>query len=359
MRDATTMGKRLAVFVVMALTICMVHGVSVEAALVGNAVITGKVTNTANQPIPGARVLVEVVGAFAPFGSTIGYGVIDYWSPRGFWGQHIVVLTDGTGSYSATVALPPDVPEKNRYARVAVAKVDGQNTYTMQSTSVALTGTSNTFQVNFKLARFTYGGYLTVIVRDQQTGERLPGIQVNIMGTGNYPTSIWNMNRDGELTGVVPLSAATEARTIVAGSNTVEGGSCQTTNGMGYIQQNRNMTLVSRKLQVVDIALPRDTANRVYVAGRVLDKLTGKPIPDALVLSDLAGPGPPHCSSVTDFLGRYQVSTNYPSTLTVKTNGAFLRTDDVTAPYQAQTIDLSGRLLSGEVFEQDISLVHK
>ena len=119
--------------------------------------------------------------------------------------------------------------------------------------------------------------------------------------------------------------------------------------------QASDMPVAIEQLPELMINLERDST-RPTIVGRVINGATGKPIAHALVRTT-QGSGVLY--GLTDAFGRYAILVHTPESVVVETNGAFLKIGDAAAPYHTQRVDLSGRLLDGQVFELDFSMVQK
>jgi len=356
--------------------------VQIQVQAADEAVVTGRVTDKSGQPVKRARVLIEVVGSFISTPDTQQRRE-DY-SPRALWGVRQVVQTDLRGRYDATIKVPEFIPSQHRYARIVVAKpvVDlkrhvnsaGAPAYGMQSKLVNLEKPLTTYTADFVLERIAYGAFVFGSVRDAVTGQRLPASNVAF----EPESRIWTVDTDGEFFGVIPLSGPTQTRRVWVLADTTHVGeglwNDRAINGIAYERFVQEITFAAGKRYRLDVMLDRKPI-QTAIFGQLTDRMTGKPIPNALVnLSQVGGVfdctvDPRKCIwfttfVVTDPFGRYllPVTTEYPPLvqlwyLKVSTNGAFLPYTDASPPYQLREIDLGGKVQPGDVYQLDFSLV--
>lgn len=356
--------SRIVRVVLLVLGVVAAYGPLAEAGLLGNAVVKGRVTNACNEGIAcgavsGAKVEVEIVAS--PSNSIVDGTLL---GPK-FWGQHQIVSTASDGTYQVTVGLPDDIPLKHLYARVVIAKLAGPPNFIMERRTLALSAGPATYTADAVLHLVGYGAagpngpiaFVTGTFRDKETGQRLTGTSVDdgaLTSAACSPGNFFIADGDGDFFGTIPTHpGACGSSTLNLRLGADRAFTRVSTNGFSYLNQQRTVA-TSGKL-ILNVDLDRD-ATRPVIVGRVVNGATGKPISHALVRTSQ---GTGYKYAVTDSFGRYAVPVETPVSIIVETNGAFLDISDTTAPYLSQRADLSGRLMDGQVFGLDFSMVPK
>ncbi len=330
--------------------------VCIPIASAAGAVVSGTVMDRARNPIRGARVVAEMVGSLDTRHPLLADPVsVQYRGP------HREFLTGSDGRYAVNLPVPAGIPPKHLYVQVTVVKPVGKPAiiYGMQRKALSLRE-GFTKQLDFFLEPMAYGALISGTIRDQDAGERLPSVRVEVRAQ-NGPLVELETNADGQYVGVIPLQAKTQTVTLWVGRRPygAAGG------GIPTVSQELRLTLNSGVHHVQDVTLQRDLS-RAVVVGRLIDGVSGAPLRNALV-EIRQSPSSWHFGTtnftvrkyaLTDFLGRYAAPIEMPVDLQIETAGALLHPTDISAsPYHSQQVDLSGRLVDGQVFVQDFSLV--
>ncbi len=325
--------------------------------------IAGTVTDPSGRPVAGARVVGDVVGTV-------------YATAYVFAGSREVVRTGTNGAYAMTLTVPAGLAERYLQVWLSISRFDASPMY-QGGLTVALssTGTGSVRPVNGSVQLSPVAGssaFLSVTVRDPETGERLQGAKVRSNRTAERVT-----DGEGESLLVVPMSAASEVVNVdVLPLYSAEGVNYFNvpTNGVAYAATTAPITLVAGKLQVADVQ-PARAPLQTEVVGRVTDGRTGQPVPYALVSLTTGIQTTGYVRNytkgqyaVTDSFGRYQLSVDRllageaVTSMTVQTNGSFLEVTEA-SPYYPQQISVMGALVisggavrQGTVHQQDFIL---
>ncbi len=356
-----------------------------EAAAADTAQISGTVTygSTTGAPADGAEVLVEIVAKLPTEVSGFqGPGYIPL-------GPRLRVRTTNAGAYAATLPIPTGIPKQHLHARLLAVKPQpvGGQVYDARELLVALTGAGavQTYQQQLVLPPAGFdsltGTCVTGTVRDQQTGERLRGFRVvawtdartasgQLIRTNSYFTTDADGTYMGVVRGMTPQTTPPVVPNVTLRVGAVAYGNRAHTYGVTYVGLTKRVSLVSGKLQVVDLELLR-LATQTAIVGRVTRAWIGTPVPNALVTVKInRGIGSFFASAITDAFGRYQLVVDFHflddawspesqppvSSIVLRTNGAFLAYTDSTAPFQAQQEELIGRVVEGATYQHDFAL---
>jgi len=320
----------------------------VEAA--GTRRVTGRVLFQTTL-VDGASVRVEAVASLTG-------GVVEEAPHRFPLGPRALVVSNRDGVYTATIDIPDGIPAKHLYAQIIAADLKGGRG--IAHVLVPLVGSGDLTQ-DLSL-RYPASTFIRGTVRDKRTGERLRAMDVGAAILFNTGGGRWLTDADGEYFGVVYGVGTQPTEVIIFAPGHQPFNS---KNGIRYESISQTRTLVSGKLHVVDFQLS-PSASQLSVVGRLTNATTGRPIANALVEAQLNdGWGTHSHYALTDLSGRYQLMTAAQPTgafirlLNVRTNGAYLGFTDPQAPYQGEQVDLTGRVVEGDIYQQDFSLVPK
>ena len=351
-----------------------------DAGTLATVSVKGKVTAPSGASIEGTSVRVELIAALVP-NSLVA--PVPYPDPsRILLGPHQTVLTDATGMYTASIDVPSGIATKHLYARVVAAKLSGPPGYGTEIRIVGLDPVTAqaVYRQDITLPDLTAAGWRVAFiqgtVRDKETKKRLRDIGVLTSAT-SYATGPGGVtvltDADGDYFASVPWDGTTNILSIVAPYNS-PGNTSQ--DGIDYASAAPQRTFVPFQLQTVDLELPPIMqpaigATSAALVGRLIDAVTGKPIPHALVSVAVTtyctgtgtNPGV-FAGSITDALGRYAFSVPVPPgqgcniarSITLRTPGAYLAYADAAAPYTGQEWELIGQIRNGDVIQHDFSL---
>lgn len=348
--------------------------------------LSGVVTDAeTGQPIIGATVLVEPMAAIG--------GEEGILFPVGL---PVLLKTGAAGAYSYVepisklppLLFPRAIPQKHTSVRLVVAKLDGGPPNYKSEERLVLVGAEPTYlRVDFALPRVKkdpnwaysthYASFVQGTLRDAATGEGLAGLAVRLSAP-YYPWAFgqtFHTDREGRFFGVVgnvpgePIDPRVQVfvddpnHTMVPASNGLRYDGSRVYK-YGYLYSIE--PLRPQQPSTVSIAVSR-ASTQMAVMGRVTNATTGAPIEYALVTALVTQGGQVTAfHSMTNALGRYQIallpketSAGPITSLRVRTNGGFLRYADAAALYQGAKIDLTGRFVDGDIYQQDFSLVPK
>ncbi len=352
-------------FVMFLTALSSVGAFALSAEAATRTVVLGQVTDESGTPIVGARVSIDVrMGV--PGGVII---------PPSLRSAGTVVVTDSLGIYRTALTIP-DVPTPSTlFLTLSVVKLAGPPIYgtsfggfTLKQPGAQPQGIIRTKLILPTTTRTT-AAFIMGTARDHDTFERLGGITLRFFDpVSGQEVATLTSDADGEYAGVIPLASTTQTLHLSLRSNGIWDG----VNGLTYYGQDLNVSLSAGQTMTRNFALEKDNKQSSLVVGRVIDGLTGRPIPNALVRLEetvfaYAGLHPSQFQinryAQTDTFGRYQVSVDTAivdhiiARAVISTGGVLPCADAKGSSNACQIVDLSGRLRYGDVYEQDFTLV--
>ncbi|MDO8602653.1 MAG: hypothetical protein Q7O04_02250 [Candidatus Omnitrophota bacterium] len=324
--------------------------ITVNTAHAATVTVYGKVTESdGTTPVASAEVRVWVRTGIYP---DYEYLVDFPWIVK-------KVNTDKNGDYNVSMPFP-ETTEIAFYAEVIKSDSKpfkrGYQAYDFYNTPPE---DEKKYNLNIKLFSYPNSVIIQGYIRDAQTGlAACPGgvsFEWNTGGHGTFYTDNAGVYR-GIIRGLEYVGEAPYHITLNAWSR-------QT----AYKDTERALNnLKAGKVYTVNFNLSRDT-EAGYIAGRVMEGNSLKPIPYAVICVDYPenyslGRGGQSCGFTTDFMGYYRIPAVDEGNYTVSTEGAHIHqygdyNKKPESPYYEQEKDID--LNKGEVKELDFEMVSK